>query len=190
MYDNVNLHFASTLMSALLYNIQIPSRLSRTSSRISRTCVRSTFQNSQWNISPTDGGFFYLENIGFGLKRLKTTNETTGFDLTSDTGYREQWRLNIASVSTLLYPVRTEKQKYKYLLNPLVNNQILQLDLTYADMLVPIAIYNKAGQLLHKTTLVGEEKATLHLPGDFPSGVYKLTVDNGRKTVAEQFTVL
>lgn len=149
-----------------------------------------TESTAQWNIMPTDGGYFYLENVGFGLKRLKCTNETTGFDLTSDTGYRVQWRMNIAEITTGANPVRTEKQKYKYLLNPLVDNHILHLDLTYADMLVPVAIYNSMGQQLYKSSLVGEEKATLHLPNKMPKGVYVLTVDNGRETVAELFTVL
>ncbi|MGE4490303.1 MAG: hypothetical protein AB7E95_12245 [Kiritimatiellales bacterium] len=70
----------------------------------------------QWQLTPADGEYYYIENMTYDNQRLKAVDGLNAFDLTDDYGDKVQWRLGRA------------EGEYYYLENKAFDNRRLRSD--------------------------------------------------------------
>lgn len=73
--------------------------------------------------------------------------------------------------------------------NQIANNQ-LQMDLTYTNMQVKMAVYNTSGKQILTEDIMGEDKYNYSIKQKLPKGSYLLTIDDGEQFIVEKFQII
>jgi hypothetical protein len=167
------------------YNIGFRCKNTTSTSQSIKLFVNEHYISSI-SIAPTNQKLntFTLENIsldGTGYQRIKLQFEGSSIEL----NYL-QFDKKVVLGGKAYY----QNSSNPILKNRNVRNQKLDLDLTYANLQVKIAVYSSSGNLIFKDGVYGEKRDIYSFKNNLSNGIYLLAIDDGEQFIVEKFNVV